>query len=285
MRIIQQHISNYLSKVKFRISYICYFIILISCGEEQSDWQLDSVEQNLMVVEGVLTNEHKIHSIKISRLIYHLNDPPQSVSVAIVALSDGDNILYLEKDSIIPGKYNTPIEVHADYGKIYTLYIRYNNKEYYARDYMTAITSFNPATYKSIGNFYRIDSVCEEYNLNEAARYNIHIDWSHVPGFENKPVDSSKALLNYYTLTTIDVNQVFKPDKQTINFPKGSIIIEKKYSLSPDHEKFIRSMLTESEWRGGYFDVAPANVYTNLSEGAIGFFGVSAVLSDTIIVR
>ena len=59
----------------------------------------------------------------------------------------------------------------------------------------------------------------------------------------------------------------------------------KKYSLSPEHEKFIRSMLIETSWNGGSFDTEEDNVYTNLSKGALGFFAVSIVLSDTVIVE
>jgi hypothetical protein len=43
-------------------------------------------------------------------------------------------------------------------------------------------------------------------------------------------------------------------------------------------------VLSETEWRGGAFDVQRENVPTNLSKGAIGFFAVSTVLSDTTII-
>ena len=43
-------------------------------------------------------------------------------------------------------------------------------------------------------------------------------------------------------------------------------------------------MLSETEWRGGLFDVKRANVITNLSEGAVGFFAVSTVVTDTTTV-
>ncbi|MBE9509733.1 MAG: hypothetical protein IMY71_02550, partial [Bacteroidetes bacterium] len=44
------------------------------------------------------------------------------------------------------------------------------------------------------------------------------------------------------------------------------------------------TMLSETEWKGGVFDVLPGNVYTNLSEGAVGFFAVSTVVSDSTVV-
>jgi hypothetical protein len=44
-------------------------------------------------------------------------------------------------------------------------------------------------------------------------------------------------------------------------------------------------MLSETEWRGGVFDVQRANVSTNLSEGAIGFFASCTIVTDTTVVK
>jgi hypothetical protein len=85
-------------------------------------------------------------------------------------------------------------------------------------------------------------------------------------------------------LHSFDAVQIFSPDKEKIYFPKNTTIIQKKYSLSNEHAEFIRSLLFETEWRGGFFDVEAFNVSTNLSEGAVGYFGVSTVLTDTIEV-
>jgi hypothetical protein len=42
--------------------------------------------------------------------------------------------------------------------------------------------------------------------------------------------------------------------------------------------------MMETEWRGGLFDVERGNISTNLSEGAIGYFAASTVLSDSTFV-
>jgi hypothetical protein len=61
-------------------------------------------------------------------------------------------------------------------------------------------------------------------------------------------------------------------------------IIRTKYAVSPAYREFLRSMLSETEWHGGIFDVQPAPVGTNLSDGAIGFFAVTTIVSDTIVI-
>jgi hypothetical protein len=54
--------------------------------------------------------------------------------------------------------------------------------------------------------------------------------------------------------------------------------------MNEAHAAFIRTLLSETEWRGGLFDVQPGNVQTNLSEGAVGYFAVSTVVGDSTII-
>jgi hypothetical protein len=80
------------------------------------------------------------------------------------------------------------------------------------------------------------------------------------------------------------VNEIFKPAKEDFSFPVNSVVIRKKYSVSPAYRAFLRSVLSETEWRGGLFDVDRANATTNLSAGAVGFFAVTTVLTDTMTI-
>jgi hypothetical protein len=110
-----------------------------------------------------------------------------------------------------------------------------------------------------------------------------YLDWSQLPGFADN--DSCRAMIIYYSLNTIDVAEMFKPEKEQVVFPAGTIVFRKKYSLNEAHAAFIRTLLSETEWRGGLFDVQPGNVQTNLSKGAIGYFAASTVVSDTTIIK
>jgi hypothetical protein len=132
---------------------------------------------------------------------------------------------------------------------------------------------------------YYVSWVCGLYNANHPAMYEIQIDWSEVPGYEALPHDDCFATLYYFSLPSIDVNELFAPEAEKILFPKGTKIIEKKYSLSEEQATFYRTLLLETNWKGGYFDVAPANITTNLSGGALGFFGVSQVIADSVVVE
>ena len=130
--------------------------------------------------------------------------------------------------------------------------------------------------------------VNEQYALNlyetrGGANFIDHqITWINTPSCITG--NKCEGRIVFYDLNTIDVNEIFKPKKEDFNFPANAIVVRKKYSVSPAYKAFLRSVLSETEWRGGVFDVQREDATTNLSEGAIGFFAVSTVVSDTTIV-
>ena len=119
-----------------------------------------------------------------------------------------------------------------------------------------------------------------ELNLRETnnpSMVEINLNWGHLPGFRNLPRDETRASIIYYTVKSIDVNKIFKPARERVPFPVGTRVYRRQYSMNPEQEDFVRTLMAETEWRGGQFDVQPGNVRTNLSEGAVGYFSVSQV--------
>ncbi len=152
---------------------------------------------------------------------------------------------------------------------------------------MFPVAISNPLTYKQIpdSNQYYINSEIVRFNPDEATMIEVYLDWSNVEGYEALNEQETKARLFYYNLKTIDVNQIFAPEHEIILFPAGTFMQQKKYSLSPSHEKFIRSMLIETQWSGSNFDIEEGNVYTNLTAGALGFFGACSVVTYSTTVH
>jgi len=110
--------------------------------------------------------------------------------------------------------------------------------------------------------------------------YEVLLDWSHVAGYGAQ----GTARLLSFAFNTLDVGQVFPPEKEKVWFPAGTIVIVRKYSLTDEFAAYLRALAMETQWHGGYFDEASANLPTNLSAGAIGYFAASSVLADTLIV-
>lgn len=268
----------------YKLSFlILIYLVLTSC-EKEVHWEFEPYDKQI-VVDGIITNTKKSHIIKITKSVTELNEAPEPVIGARVTVDNGDTLILLIEFPKNSGIYRTDSNYRAFINKTSILRIYYDAKWYEATAKMIDVSDFDALTYSynSNNNMYYIDEVAKSFSSKESAMYEIIIDWSHLPDYANVPLVEKKAVLYFYTLKTIDISQVFAPEKETVYFPLGAKILERKYSLAPPHAEYIRSMLSETEWRGGFFDVTQANVRTNISNGGLGFFGICSI--DSLVVE
>ncbi len=259
--------------------------VLLSC-EEKIDWPLDTNEPKVIVVEGVITNERKAHEVILSRPMTDPNDTPQPVSGALVAIWETGQADYQRAyrlREVQPGRYLTDSTVRAVFGRLYKLFILYQGRDYYGESYMVPVGQLDPLSYHQIPG----RELWYELDLSESDRpsmMEITLDWGHLIGFRHLPEEETRARIVYYTVKSVDVNKIFRPAKERVPFPVGTRIYRKQYSMNESQEEFVRTLMAETEWRGGLFDVQPGNVRTNLSEGAAGYFSVSQVVADSGVI-
>ena len=258
------------------VLHITLILFLFSC-EEKIDWDTEPKSIIRLVVDGMITNQEKAHGVKLSLPVLDLNQTALPVSDALVAITDQENIFILEEDPEKPGMYYTEPNVQGVLGKVYTLYIRVGENEFTGSSYMVPVEPLPPlniVTCDETENYFYIETV----QTGDPFMMEIYYNWSDD---EDCEINSCDALSIDYFLNTIDVNEIFKPEKQKVCFPSETHIYRTKYSLNEDYRQFLRSVMIESEWRGGLFDVERGNITTNLSEGAIGYFAASTVITDT----
>jgi hypothetical protein len=259
-----------------------FFFFLSSCVEKV-DWPLQSVSDNRIVVEGIFTDEYKQQKVTLTFPTEELNQGPTPVSGATLTINDGSTTYELTETDSGTGVYFSDF-LKGEENKKYTLSISYNGKNHDAQTYLLPLSAIVPITYYSINDSeYYYDWKIDVY-FTEDAMYEISFDWSHVTGYEDLEYDQNHFIGYTYSLKTIDVNEIFSAKKENVFFPLGTIIVIKKYSLTPEHAEYIRALLSETQWNGNIFSTAPANLPTNLSEGAIGFWGGCKVVADTIVV-
>jgi len=262
-------------------------LLLTSC-EKTIDWPLDTNEPKVIVVEGVITNERTAHEVKISRPMADINGTPQPVSGALVSILESGNASNdraIRLREVQPGRYLTDSTVRAESQRRYTLKIFYQGREYYSEEArMVDVETLKPLSYSKIPDH----EFWYEMNLKETNRPSMveyRLNWGHLPGFRNLPVEETRAHIIYYTVTSIDVNKIFRPAKERVPFPVGTRVYRRQYSMNKWQEDFVRSLMAETEWRGGLFDVQPGNVRSNMSDGAVGYFSVSQVVADFTIIQ
>ena len=269
---------------KYLILLLPYFLF-VSC-ETKTEWPIQYENNNTLIVDGLITNEVKAHEIRLSRTVASLNAQEAMVSGAQVTIFNGIATETLQEDVNQPGVYVTNPLFSAAIDRHYTLSIAIDDAVYVAEANVIRATPFKDLTYEYVESqqMFRIDWISDAF-AGETAMYVIDLDWSAVPGFDILDESETKARVISYTFNSVDVSQVFAPNKEALFFPEGTIITERKYSLTPEYAQFLRALVSETEWRGGYFDVASSNVPTNVSGDARGFFAASTVISSTIVSK
>lgn len=268
-------------------TYLFLLMLLVSC-EEQTDWNLQPADNDFIVVDGTITNELKVQTITIMKPVTSLNKQPDPVSGATVLVSSNLLTHTFHGDLSHPGTYLSDKAFIGIRNETYSLSITSGNRNYSSKAVLASpVANFNLIEYQMDANDkkYRFSKVPFPYNPLLSAMYEIRLDWSSAPGYENQNPDSCRAKLFYYVLPTIDVSELFAPGIEKVTFPLGTTISERRYSLTNEHAAFLRALLLETTWQGGYFNTASANIPTNLSIGAMGFFGACGVAEKTEIVK
>lgn len=264
---------------------VWYFVAVVftSC-EEMIDQRRSVSGSDLLVVEGMLTNENTNHLIKLSKPHEPLNGTAQVVSGATVTITEGDNLIFtLTENPVGSGIYETE-KMRAVFGRTYTLSIQHNGKTYFAQDGSLPVDALPPLRYEKAGGSDVLYQFVSEDTGIGPNYINHLVSWKQTTFCTG--TDDCEGLWVAYNLKNIDVNSaLFKPGKEPFYFPRGSVVIRRKYAVSEKYRAFLRSVLSETEWRGSVFDVERGNTATNLSAGATGFFAVTTVVADTTVIN
>jgi hypothetical protein len=258
-------------------------LLILGC-DEQVDWELKYQEADLLVVEGKISSETLRHEVRLTRPLYEMNGNPEPVRGAQVEIFDGAILYSLSEAPDRPGIYRTDSLFAAVLNQYYQLRIRHENKRITAVTFMREVSPFQ---YMNVFPVQADPPLLEAYisDSDEPSIVRLELDWNHVPGYELLPDSATHAVIYHYTLNGVDVNKMFKPPQEHVRFPPGTIIFREKESVNPWYGEFLRGILSETDWRGGMFDVLPGNARTNMEGEAIGFFTAADVLRDTIVIE
>lgn len=261
-----------------KASLIIICLILLTSCEEVVYRKVTPAAESVIVVEGLLTNERTRHVVRVSKSSKGQDGVSQPVSGAFVRIIEGPTVYPLTESTTRPGEYLT-FDMRAVFGKVYTLHIQHEGKDYIASDSSIPVEPLTPISYRGVTGGFAINFAESGQDPNFVRH---EINWKSTASCVG---GSCEGLVIFYDLKTVDVNEVTKPGKELFIFPAGATIVRKKYSVSPAYRAFLRGALSETEWRGSFFDVDHANAPTNLSGGALGFFAVTTVAMDSTVVK
>ena len=290
-------------KAPKKILILAVLLPVTSCIE-QLEWKHGESSSGRLVVEASITSERKSHEVLLSRTQAVIVDElPEPISNAVVTIDDGNVTFELNEAS--PGRYVTADTVIGEVGKTYHLTILLDGEQFEAYAELERAASVEPITiskwdinfpgatdYDYFQFLFRDNfgspvpykyEVITEIDPDIASRY--PSDWTPPQWIRflldhyqstNDPVVSDSI---YYLHPGLEPPAIFAyGESNEARLAYGSKVIEKFYSMTPEHYAYVRAVLSETEWRGlGPFGYQPANVPTNISNNGLGYFFASDV--------
>lgn len=243
-------------------------LALSSC-EEVIDYELDTAETKL-IVEGLVTNEPGPYRVRLSNTKGYLEEGmTPGVNGGLVIISDNHGTADTLKQ-VGDGLYQTTM-LQGTPGYTYYFKALVNGKEYTAQSYMPAVSPIDSLTF------------VQKHAPNE--------DGSGIHPYLHFSDPTGKG--NYYRWDVL-LNGELDPDELAVfndelydgksgsvdmhfDIAKGDLLKVKLYSLDKTAYSFWFALVNQQNTTGGPFESIPANAPGNISNGAIGFFGASAV--------
>ena len=255
-------------------------VVFAAACTEAIDVDLNEGENNRLVVAGEISNEPGPYSVRLTRSTsYFYNQPAPAELGATVTISDGEQtFVLLDEDN--DGTYWTDSSALGIPGRTYTLNIKLTNgEEYVAVDHMPIPNRFDTIYYEYINEEYGM--TLPEYHYFFYATFT-----------EQKGVDDCYLIYVYvndscYNSKFEDIKWAFAGsrydgcglfenvqicDANEDSIPKKPEARFDLYSVSSEYHQFIKDISDETFGNATILQGPPANIYTNVSNGALGFF-------------
>jgi hypothetical protein len=266
-------------------------VVFTSC-EETIQLDLDQTPSTI-VIEGLVTNKPGAQSVKISRTadFYSVGKTPRVTNATVTVKDDlGIEYIFVHNPRNVPdsaGIYIPQDEFTAEIGRTYTLIVDVDGKTYSATDDLVSVIT--------------LDSLSYRFDPDEAEDPNHYGKAYEVLLFTHEPQDEENFyLFKFYrndSLTYYNDTDIYYSDDKLlaeeidgietpIYYAIGDKATVEAYSLSRDGYVFYYDLFTIlNNDAGGMFGPIPASPRTNLSNGALGFFQVSAVTTKSIVLE
>jgi hypothetical protein len=266
-------------------------MLLLTACEQTVDLDLNQTE-SLLAVEGQVTDKADHNFVKISRSVgfYDTGVTPR-VTDATVTVEDnlGNTFSFVHyqgtsADSL--GMYFPETPFVGEVGRTYKLTVLVDGKTYDAEDTLLPIVPIDQLTSRidedeqadpeDPGRFYEVLLYVKEPKERE--------DYYLFKCYRNDELEYGNETDIYFSddqLLSENIDGIPMP----IFYAKDDIARIEAYSLTRDAFIFYRDLQKLLNNDGGIFGNPPANPRTNMSNGAIGFFQVSAVQDDVITVQ
>lgn len=261
-------------------------LVFASCTE-RIDVDLDDTYTRLVVDGQITTDDTSRHKVILTESTsYFYNQPPPAVTNADVQIEDGNgNIILMSEES--PGVYFAPEGFKADTGMTYTLDIQLENEiDGHTQYTATSTTPFiGDSVY--IGLKYEPDWGEKGYYIVECYywdpvgpnfyMFNIYKNDTLLTDTLSKKQVVDDVFYDGGFTNGIGVGYLDQSNEREILRP-GDVITFSASSVTEGYANFVWQVQEEVSFSTPMFSGPPANVYGNLSNGAVGYFTSYSVI-------
>ena len=269
-------------KLNIISALIIFLAIFMWQCTERIEVEVDNTYTRL-VVEGYVTTDTTAHTVKLSLSgDYFANKPADRISNAVVMIDDGEELVELTESETEPGLYLTDRDYYGVPGRTYTLLISKVdvdgdgvNEEYTAESILHPVAPMD-----SIG-----------LELLESPHFKIY----QVLVYAWDPPETNWYAFRVYrnnTLLTDTLNELvvqndeFFNGNYTYGIPSqfldqeeegealavGDTVIFELNGITEEYYQHIVEAQSEVFYQTPMFSGPPANITSNISNGALGFF-------------
>ncbi len=267
----------------------------LSCTEiVQID--LDSTYTRL-VVQGGVTSDSVFHQVQLSLSSdYFSNQPAPRVSGAIVHLEFDDVSLELEEDDAVPGLYLTPYAFRGVIGTTYSLSIDQVDvdddgtyESYYASSSMPGGVILDSILLNYSSTIYGSGYEVYMFALDPPSK-----DWYGIRFWKNSDL-LTDTLIKYsvqnddfyngkYLFYGIPIGYYSDDDPREQLNPGDTVTLE-LHSIESSYYDFVGDAQLEIFGNNPLFSGPPANIRSNIDNGAMGAFTAYSIQRASAIVR
>lgn len=255
-------------------------IILSASCEDVIEINLNNMEPKL-VIEGVINDSDNQCIIKLSKTTDYFNPKTNpAVSDAVVTLTEnGDTIASFTE--IEPGTYSGK-NVRTKSNINYTLYIVSEGETYKANAIIPQKVNIDSltCTYNPQSIIYEVGYVVSCHFSDPGEFRNFY----RLKTYKISDRTHAKYSKDLYDDDLFNGNNVKLPWSYEVYQQSDTVVVE-LYTLDVQTYDYYKTLFSISGGADMMSPTTPANPNTNISNGALGYFGAYTISRDTIIIE
>ena len=260
-------------------------ILLFSSCEKTIQLDLDQAPQKI-VVQGLITDELKQHTISLSySKPFNSTEAPTSVKNAEVMVTDSEGNSF-EFEELSGGNYQSKTAFNGEIGRRYHLKIEVDGNTIEASEEMMPVTNIDTLIVsineeeledpEDEGTFYEVLFYAKEPQETE--------DYYYFKFYKNGVFDDDEWSTEVYIFDDIALGENIDALPLPHFYKSGDTATVEMFSVPKSGFIYYSDLYENINSDGGMFSGQPANLRTNLSGEAIGYFQVSALRTKSIAI-